>query len=270
MTPHRTRFSDRTALPAALPMEFTMERNIATLWQTCLSFEYDREALVSSLAQWIWSTGKKDILDCACGTGFPALDLISRGFQLTCSDGSPAMLDAFRRNADLAGLQVCPHHILWRDLSFHFRGQFDIVFCRGSSLIYADAWDALHRPDNGVIADALRNFLHCLRPGGILYIDTTSEHGLNGPFPETRSYPDRLINGRSVNLTEIVHTDRVTCTRTWISRLSIDGVVSELTRRSLFLPHDALVSALYRAGFAQVSPCSIPGEHYAVFLAYRL
>src|SRR5438309_2204240 len=111
--------------------------DIATLWQLCLHLEYDRAELVAGLEEWLGGEKDKKILDCACGTGFPAIDLIQKGYNITCTDGSELMLKEFKRNADAAGVRASTHCIRWGDLSGHFRSEFDIVMCRGSSLIYA-------------------------------------------------------------------------------------------------------------------------------------
>ena len=149
--------------------------NIAMLWDICLRFEYDQELLVSSLGKWLEGQKHQKILDCACGTGFPSLELIKMGYNITCSDASAEMLALFNENARKVGLSINPVCIKWQLLGAQFCSQFDIVICRGSSLIYADCWDFDNMPDEKVIYDSLKSFRDCLAPGGILYVDTTSE-----------------------------------------------------------------------------------------------
>jgi SAM-dependent methyltransferase len=73
--------------------------DIGLLWELCLRVEFERAMLVDGLAAWLGPPEGLRILDSACGSGFPALDLVRRGYAVTCSDGSPEMLERFRRNA---------------------------------------------------------------------------------------------------------------------------------------------------------------------------
>jgi SAM-dependent methyltransferase len=243
--------------------------DIAKLWQICLDFEYDQALLVSSLAQWIDGAGGNAILDAACGTGFPALDLLRLGYQITCSDGSETMLREFRLNAKNAGLTVKPHHILWQDLAKHFTDQFDIIFCRGSSLIYAGTWEGGVSANKAAICEALQNFHTCLRKNGILYVDTTSEHNLTNIKMEHRQYYEKVVRGQKATISESVETDKVRNIRTWQVQAKVDNCVYEFERKSYFLPHEELLGMLREIGFKEVTRCNLVGEHYTIFIAHR-
>jgi SAM-dependent methyltransferase len=241
--------------------------DMATLWQTCLQFEYDRERLVEGLDKWLGGNKDLRILDAACGSGFPSLDLIKRGYRVTCADGSESMLAAFRRNATSAGLTVVPHCMLWADLSRYFAGEFDVVMCRGSSLIYAGAWESERIQDRSAMWEALRSFADCVAPGGVLYVDTTSEANLELREPEHNSYEPRVIDGNKVELSEVVSTDRVKRVRTWKSMLKVNGVSHEITRYSHYLPHAELIEMLEAYGLRNIRKEKVQGEHYTVFVA---
>lgn len=244
--------------------------DITHLWETCLQFEYDRETLVDSLAQWITDSGRNNIIDAACGTGFPALDLIKRGFQITCSDGSPHMLEKFRQNALRAGIAVEPHCVTWHNLRSRFFGEFDAVMCRGSSLIYAGTWDDDGSPDPSALEDALSNFYDCLQRGGLLYVDTTAHHSLaTVDAPQSRTYPIRVVDGQTIRLSEIIYTDLSCRLRRWVSKLVVDDIQYEFCRYSHYLRHDELAILLEKVGFVGVKRYDIPGEHYDVFLAHK-
>jgi SAM-dependent methyltransferase len=246
----------------------TQTLDMADLWQTCLLFEYDRRRLVDGIASWLETVPHERVLDCACGSGFPALDLIAAGFSITCSDGSIRMLSKFERAAAAAGLRVTPHLVLWRELTTFFEPHFDVVMCRGSSLIYAGAWDDRAEPNPDAIAEAIRNFAATVRPGGIVYLDTTSAENLRTEI-ERNKYPTRIIDGHSVLLSEIIRTDRSRHIRTWSSQLTVDGEVFEFERHSYYLPHDHLARMMTAAGLTDVQQLRIDGEHYDVFAGRR-
>jgi SAM-dependent methyltransferase len=249
------------------PAPVTNRLDIAKVWEVCLEFEYDRNLLVRALVDWLSIHPDPSILDAACGTGFPALDLIGHGFRVTCADGSAAMLRGFHRNSAKAGLAVQPHHVRWENLSTHFTDRFDIAMCRGNSLIYAGTWDQAAAPDRQILNETIRNLRACLKPGGTLYVDTTCDENLNRDEPEVNHYPVRRINGSTISLSETIDTDRDNRSRTWILDLNVDGIVHRLERRSHYLPHSELVALLRDAGFENIRRHQIAGEHYDVFLA---
>src|SRR5258705_1401504 len=162
-----------------------MNMDIAELWEVCLQFEYNKDLLVQGIEEWINAQSNNEkILDCACGTGFPSIHLLQKGFDITCTDASAEMLKHFKKNAIKEGIRAEPICIRWQELSKYFNACFDIVMCRGNSLIYVDGWDIDNLPDEKLISESLINFGKCLKPNGVLYIDTTSESNLNSLKPE--------------------------------------------------------------------------------------
>jgi SAM-dependent methyltransferase len=241
--------------------------DIGALWELCLHREWDRPKAVAGIASWLGPPDGLAILDAACGSGFPAIDLAQRGYDLTCADGSARMLDYFRRNARQAGVDLQPWHLRWDQLPGRFAGQFDVVICRGGgSLIYAGTWDEDMPPDRHAIGETLQHFVTCLRPGGRLYVDITRSEDLARTEPHVYRHPRYEIGGRSVELAEFITVDLVNRTRRWQSRLAIDGVTYVFTRRSHYLTHEELVRLLHKAGLTDVHEEHVPGESYAVFV----
>jgi SAM-dependent methyltransferase len=101
------------------------------------------------------------ILDAACGTGHHAIALAQRGYQVTGTDLSQAMVERARENASAAD----------GDTAFHVAGfgqlaglgqTFEAVICLGNSLP--------HLLSAAALEDALRDFAAVLQPGGLLVI----------------------------------------------------------------------------------------------------
>ena len=115
--------------------------------------------------------------------------------------------------------------------------------------------------------DALRSFADCVAPGGVLYVDSTSEANLELKQAEKNTYEARVIDGNKVELSEVVSTDRVNRVRTWKSMLKINGAAHEMTRYSHYLPHSELVEMLKACGLRNIRKEQISGEHYTVFVA---
>ena len=73
------------------------------------------------------------VLDCACGTGQLAVGLALRGFDVTASDASDAMVAATRRLAAHRDVRLRAEQRPWEELT----GTYDAVFCVGNSIPHA-------------------------------------------------------------------------------------------------------------------------------------
>jgi len=242
---------------------------VGSVWDLCLSAEYDQEQLVSGIARWLGPPGESDVLDCACGSGFPSLDLHRLGYRLTCTDGSALMLERFRRKAHAAGVTLEPRQARWEELGALYPAMFDVVLCRGCSLIYAGTWDSDAEPDWSAFVTAVENFVCCLRPGGRLYVDTTTEEDLHGEYPQVAEYGPHLIDGHRVQWRERVTADPDKGVRSWHVTLRVDDTLVGFERKSHYVPHAKFVRVLEDAGLVDVGPVEIPGERYAVFVGRR-
>jgi SAM-dependent methyltransferase len=235
------------------------------LWELCLGLVYDRPRLVASLSDWLGTPAGERILDCACGSGFPAIDLARAGYDVTCSDGSALMLRYFKRRADYEGVEVRAGQIRWEDLGSHYGPEFDVVMCRGCALPYAGTWDHDAPPDRDALALAVGRFAAALRPGGRLYVDTAAEPP--SADPQVTRHPTIVVGEHRIDLTEELSLDRQRRLRLWHSRLEIDGRVHEFSRHSHYLPRDDLAALIAGAGLTQVRRVAMPGERYAVVTA---
>ena len=97
-------------------------------------------------------------------------------------------------------------------------------------------------------------------------MDTTSEANLELRDPENNTYELRVIDGKTVELSEVVSTDRNNRIRTWKSMLKVDGTAHEITRYSHYLPHEELIEMLQACGLRNIRREKISGEHYTVFV----
>ncbi len=226
-----------------------------------------RAALVESIGSELRTRRATRLLDCAAGTGFPALDLLeTTNDQLdvihTC-DGDPVMIrrlarKAKERNIELDAMnprqrtartprqKVDDFVINWRDLRV-VRGTYDYVLCRGNALAYADSWSG-----EGTVSsrDSIRDYLAQMaariEPGGHLHIDA--------PWRLTpRDGPSVIVDRDDLRITEEIkdHDDH----REWLvnfrrtdgtnsnseiafrrlsSRLTIHDVREELNELNLF------------------------------------
>jgi SAM-dependent methyltransferase len=227
--------------------------------------EFDRARLVRGLAEWLGPPDDLEVLDCACGSGFPSLDLYHLGYNLTCTDASQLMLNRFRRKAEAGEVELRPIQARWEELESLYPDRFDVVMCRGSSLIYAGTWDSDADPDWSALEASVQSFVRCVRPGGRLYVDSTQEEDLLVEDPSWETHEPRNIDGHLIELRERVLSEPDAGVRRWLVELGIDGETFEFERKSHFLPHTKLTTLLEDTGLQDVARAEVQGERYAVF-----
>jgi SAM-dependent methyltransferase len=266
MTGSSIRISDRR-LEACLDVG---PPDIGTVWELCMYFEFDQAKTLDGIAEWLGPPSGSRVLDCACGSGFPALGLIARGYDVTCTDGSELMLGHFRRNARLQGLSVTPQRVLWQDLPTRYAGRFDVVLNRGGgNYRYAGAWDRGGLASRSAMAEAIGQWVACVRPGGRFYIDIPPEEPATGAPPEITCRPALLIGRHTAELSERIAVDPVSRIRTWTTWLVLDGVRYTFERRAHHIRHKELFAMLIGCGLVEVRQIDVPGEHYDIFCAVR-
>jgi SAM-dependent methyltransferase len=108
----------------------------------------------------------REVLDCACGTGWHAIALAQRGYRVAASDISAAMIARARQNAEREGVTIPFAIARFQDLRATFRERFDAVLCLGNSFVHVLTDDAA--------LDSLANMRDCLREDGVLIL-----HNLN-------------------------------------------------------------------------------------------
>jgi glycine/sarcosine N-methyltransferase len=103
----------------------------------------------------------RQVLDAACGTGHHAIALARRGYQVTGTDLSPAMIDRARENSVRAGVRAT-FAVLGLGNLLTLGHTFDAALCLGNSLP--------HLLTAAAVSTALVDFSAVLRPGGLLVI----------------------------------------------------------------------------------------------------
>jgi glycine/sarcosine N-methyltransferase len=122
------------------------------------SFVAHHRSLIDSLSP------NASILDCACGIGSDAIGLAVRGFQVTASDRSAAIVAEAERRAKGMVANVQFATCQWEDLPGRFDDRFDLVLCVGNSIS--------HTPNKFATVRALSAMRAVLKPNGKLLLAT--------------------------------------------------------------------------------------------------
>jgi SAM-dependent methyltransferase len=227
------------------------------------------------------------VLDCAAGTGFPALDLQDdprlSGIRIRCSDVDTHMLDQLGQRAkETHGLprlnDLVPRIpgrrpedtidqlvLNWSDLDL-LRGRYQYVMCRGNSLAYADTWGGGSKvASEGKLACLLDKICDRVAPGGWLHIDAPIDLRLGD-----REYQQTMLDGEPCSIWEEV--EPIGDARLWTVRFSTPSGTRQFRRYSSNLTIDQLEHHLRtRLGFKETSLVRLDGERssFGVIIAQR-
>ena len=125
------------------------------------------------------------VLDLACGTGIPTLELARRGYGVVGLDLHEEMLAVARRKAEREGLSV--EFVQGNALEIDFREEFDAVTMFFSFIMYFD---------DSAIQELFNSVKRALRPGGIFIADFPCWYygRRNGPIVwDERKGDERLV-----------------------------------------------------------------------------
>lgn len=240
-----------------------------------------RELLTASIVNHLRTRKARSVLDCAAGTGLPALDLAAQGIDIHCSDGDPAMIavlaaQAAEGNIDIRDLAP-PRRpgyegrggtddlvLNWTQLEWITR-RYDYVLCRGNSLAYADTWAGKTKVANEqLVGTYLERITRKVRPGGHLHIDAPWKLEL-----PTQSY--RPVDGPTGAIwEEVTPGDNH---REWVVSFkpSKSGRPLAFRRYSTLLTIDRIETMLKALGFETTEPFQMAAERpgFGVIIARK-
>ncbi|AIU70500.1 SAM-dependent methyltransferase [Thermococcus eurythermalis] len=127
----------------------------------------------------------KKVLDLACGTGIPTLELARRGYQVIGLDLHEEMLAVARRKAGAEGLNI--EFVQEDALEIGFEEEFDAVTMFFSSIMYFD---------DSTIQELFNSVKRAIRPGGVFIADFPCWFygGSDGPIVwDERKGDERLV-----------------------------------------------------------------------------
>lgn len=245
---------------------------LAEIWDICTQFMWD-ESYVSGLDTFLREHGIRTILDVAGGTGFPSIDLKKRGWDVCYADGSPEMVDLFRKKVEARSLQIPTCNSNWSELEKKIPSKFDVVLCRGNSLVYVDSWDGGQPTVTAEqdIRNALTQFYMRVNDGGLIYVDIFSSTEFDHKtYPFIEEFGQREINGMPVSMRwKVDHKPEVNL-RVVKIRISKEGQAYEHNLYSYLLRQEDLVKLMANVGFKNIQQTPVAGEsHYTVFTARR-
>lgn len=249
--------------------------SLPEVWDFCLEKIYDKPKYVQGLLGILTKydvTTNSLLIDAGCGSGFPTLDLIEKGYRVIGTDKSSEMVRQIQLNAKKRGISIEAYHVMWSGLSKRFDPIFDFGYCRGNSLVYAASWE-----QNWIVPDrsreeigaAISNFYQILKPGASFYVDVTNSnetpHTTNLGIVETQHGP--------IDITWAIERDIQNKVRTWTITLKFlkSGLEKVYPSYSYLFSSDELINFFQTAGFKKVEQrMAVKGENnYDVYIAKK-
>ena len=182
-------------------IENTTQSDFVNFFDTLyLDSTYDKDLLTVSLAKLIDSLSIETILDCAAGTGFPSLNLRKLGYNVDCSDNDICMIKMFQQTAAEIGTSDAIDCLSWADMH-NCNKQYDLVMCRGNSLIYDNSWGPHQQAARAEhILHDLTSMTSRVKTNGCIYIDISNDRELGKSSREINNSDDTYYIHEEVQL----------------------------------------------------------------------
>jgi 2-polyprenyl-3-methyl-5-hydroxy-6-metoxy-1,4-benzoquinol methylase len=123
-------------------LKFKKEPIFAELWDACVyNLLYNPKKYIKDILRIFKKnkiTKKSKIIDVSAGTGFPALELTKKGYEIDCMDAMDDEIKVFTKKAKKKGLKTKCKKLTWLEIPQYYKKEnYNLVFCRGNSFIYA-------------------------------------------------------------------------------------------------------------------------------------
>lgn len=183
---------------------FKTEPTFAELWDACLyNLLYNEQEYTNEVLE-LFETLKIDtqskIIDTSAGTGFIALHLREKGFNVDCMDLMQDEIDVFQGKAKEMNVDDSISKLAWLDMFSEFKKEsYDFVFCRGNSFVFAPGgWNETQDVNQerclNEYKKTLQNFYDAMKPGAYLYLDKFKD----GEIPHRDTVAKVEIEGEDI------------------------------------------------------------------------
>ncbi len=206
-----------------------------------------------------------EILDTACGSGFPTVPLYERGFtRITACDADTESVDRFRDMLRQSGADVPVFAAMWQELASKAPAAYDVLLNTDNSFVYMDAWEAgseharLHfKPGKDHAFERARivlsNFRDVLRDGGMAIVGLGKHY-----VPPSRAYDTHvtasgepiLIDGHPIDIRWHCVMDWENRTHVWTETIRSETIEQSDVRKSYLFTKEEIAALFIEAGFS--------------------
>ena len=258
-------------------LKFGKEPLFAELWDACLyNLLYDSKKYVNEIINLFKKnkiTKKSKIIDVCAGTGFPALELIRKGYKIDCMDASNDEIKVFSKKVKKQKLKIRCKKLSWLQIPKHYKNNnYDFIFCRGNSFIFAGGgWNKSQKVKKKKSLEkyekTLKVFYKLLDDKGILYIDKFPDN----EKPHKSKVGAVQIKDKKYDLifyTEIKRKLNIREARMLMR--DKEGKEKGLPNITYLLNAKELINLLKKIGFKKIKKIKLKSEtHFDIWLAQK-
>lgn len=249
-------------------LSMVSKRSIAFFWDEAVQIMYNEAAFVLELKRILRELGitkRSKILDASAGTGFPGAALLRDGYDITFNDASKEMLRRLKMKLP-KNYHRKIYNLTWEKLP-KIRQKYDLVFCRGNSLIYAQSWNKKgSKTSQRAIRQGLEGMRKILKLGGTLWVDINSADEFRGGKIFTEHFRKRGRGGPCTMAWRIEHKRNENLRIVRGEILSGGRSTTQDFYSYLLKPTDAAI-ILKKGGFSQIKPQKMKTEFYSIYTA---
>jgi SAM-dependent methyltransferase len=197
------------------------------------------------------------ILDTACGSGFPAMDLYKDGFtKLEASDADKKSAEILQAYFNDLNIPIPVSVGKWQELAEKIDKKFDIVLNCDNSFVYMDGWS--EHGDFAVGAEAvfqrvsavLKNFYKILKSDGFVIVGL-GKHYHTGTL-EYRLPLEYNEDGTGVSIEWFGTMDWQKRENRWTVKVSGNDFEGEFLKRSYAITKEEITELMKKVGFKKV------------------
>ena len=115
------------------------QKSLIEFWDVQLRRLWE-EGYAEKLSDYLRSLDVKTILDCAGGSGYPAIEFKQMNWDISYSDGVEETVDFFKKKMRDAEVDIPCFYSQWEDLDGNRPETYDAVLCRGNSFISINSY----------------------------------------------------------------------------------------------------------------------------------
>lgn len=233
-----------------------------------------RKKYIAALSHIIGSTDKT-ILDTACGTGFPSIDLFRIGYlDITCVDADVEALKLIQSRFSIQGFNPKVVASRWQDLDSNITDTFDIVLNCDNSFVYLDTWSedfALAKNEEEIfngMKTVLKNFYNRLNEKGKVVVGL-AKNNQKDLKEKVVDIGEAEYKGKKVKIVWKLWYDWSVRIKKWAIVTYIDGEEISINYKSYLIDQQELIGLMNKVGFKDIKVISIDGIYDDLLIGFK-
>ncbi len=215
-----------------------------------------RNAYITALASVIKNKNLR-ILDTACGSGFPAIDLYEKGFHsIEASDADAQSVRELEVYFKDQNIPIPVSEGLWQELAQKVAKHFQVLVCADNSIVYMDGW-ADGTPEQGKekvferLSLVLKNFYDLLEDDGIAIVGLGKHYRLDVVAHKT-PIRDLEKDGDIIHIDWNIDMDWEKRNAIWRTDIHGEKISGSTTQIAYLVTKEELADLMRKVGFKTV------------------